>query len=71
MKKFLNEPKHFVDEMLEGILLAHPDQLAFTAGDLAGYAATSTFTILVQPLVHPEVIVLPRRDQERPQRRHQ
>ncbi len=33
MKKFLNEPKHFVDEMLEGILLAHPDQLAFTAGN--------------------------------------
>jgi dihydroxyacetone kinase-like protein len=33
MKKFLNEPKHFVDEMLEGILRAHPDQLAFTAGD--------------------------------------
>jgi dihydroxyacetone kinase-like protein len=33
MKKFLNDPKSFVDEMLEGILLAHPDQLAFTAGD--------------------------------------
>ncbi len=33
MKKFINEPKHFVDEMLEGILLAHPDQLAFAAGD--------------------------------------
>jgi phosphoenolpyruvate---glycerone phosphotransferase subunit DhaK len=33
MKKFLNEPKHFVDEMLEGILLAHPDQLSFAAGD--------------------------------------
>jgi dihydroxyacetone kinase-like protein len=33
MKKFINEPKHFVDEMLEGILLAHPDQLGHTAGD--------------------------------------
>jgi dihydroxyacetone kinase-like protein len=33
MKKFLNEPKAFVDEMLEGILAAHPDQLAYTAGD--------------------------------------
>jgi dihydroxyacetone kinase-like protein len=33
MKKFINEPKNFVDEMLEGILLAHPDQLTFTAGD--------------------------------------
>jgi phosphoenolpyruvate---glycerone phosphotransferase subunit DhaK len=33
MKKFINEPKNFVDEMLEGILLAHPDQLAFAAGN--------------------------------------
>jgi len=33
MKKFINEPKNFVDEMLEGILLAHPDQLASAAGD--------------------------------------
>ncbi len=33
MKKFINQPKHFVDEMLEGILMAHPDQLAFAAGD--------------------------------------
>jgi phosphoenolpyruvate---glycerone phosphotransferase subunit DhaK len=33
MKKFINEPKSFVDEMLEGILLAHPDQLTFAAGD--------------------------------------
>ena len=33
MKKFINDPKHFVDEMLEGILLAHPDQLSFAAGD--------------------------------------
>ncbi len=33
MKKFLNEPKNFVDEMLEGILAAHPDQLTFAAGD--------------------------------------
>ena len=33
MKKFINEPKNFVDDMLEGILMAHPDQLAFAAGD--------------------------------------
>jgi dihydroxyacetone kinase-like protein len=33
MKKFINEPKDFVDEMLEGILAAHPDQLAFASGD--------------------------------------
>jgi dihydroxyacetone kinase-like protein len=33
MKKFINEPKEFVDEMLEGILMAHPDQLSYAAGD--------------------------------------
>jgi len=33
MKKFINEPKSFVDEMLEGILLAHPKELSFAAGD--------------------------------------
>jgi phosphoenolpyruvate---glycerone phosphotransferase subunit DhaK len=34
MKKFLNRPEKFVDEMLEGILAAHPDQLKSAAGDL-------------------------------------
>ncbi len=33
MKKFINQPNAFVDEMLEGILMAHPDQLAFASGD--------------------------------------
>ncbi|OBF33656.1 dihydroxyacetone kinase [Mycobacterium sp. ACS1612] len=27
MKKILNQPEHFVDEMVEGILLAHPDKV--------------------------------------------
>ena len=27
MQKILNDPEPFVDEMLEGILAAHPDQL--------------------------------------------
>ena len=31
MKKIINEPMAFVDEMLEGILLAHPDQLKVTS----------------------------------------
>ena len=31
MKKIINEPMAFVDEMLEGILLAHPDQLKITS----------------------------------------
>jgi dihydroxyacetone kinase/dihydroxyacetone kinase-like protein len=32
MKKILNQPGNFVDEMVDGILLAHPDQLK-TPGD--------------------------------------
>jgi len=32
MKKIINKPEDFVDEMIEGILLAHPDQLK-TPGD--------------------------------------
>jgi dihydroxyacetone kinase-like protein len=34
MKKFINRPDKFVDEMLEGILAAHPDKLATAGGDL-------------------------------------
>ncbi len=34
MKKFMNDPKNFVDEMIEGIIAAHPNQLAYTANDL-------------------------------------
>ncbi|TVR04419.1 MAG: dihydroxyacetone kinase subunit DhaK [Spirochaetaceae bacterium] len=34
MKKFLNRPEDFVDEMLQGILAAHPDQLKYVADDL-------------------------------------
>jgi dihydroxyacetone kinase-like protein len=34
MKKILNEPDHFVDEMVEGILLAHPSQLKTPGKDL-------------------------------------
>ena len=33
MKKFLNNPEHFVDEMLDGIYSAHPRQLRFVADD--------------------------------------
>ncbi|QDB78650.1 dihydroxyacetone kinase subunit DhaK [Georgenia wutianyii] len=32
MRKIINKPENFVDEMVEGILLAHPDQLK-TPGD--------------------------------------
>ena len=34
MKKFLNDPAKFVDEMIQGILAAHPQQLKAAAGDL-------------------------------------
>ena len=34
MKKFLNKPENFVDEMIEGIIAAHPDQLACVENDL-------------------------------------
>lgn len=34
MRKIINEPKNFVDEMIEGILEAHPDQLKCINDDL-------------------------------------
>jgi dihydroxyacetone kinase-like protein len=34
MKKFLNKPELFVDEMIEGITAAHPTQLTFVESDL-------------------------------------
>jgi len=34
MKKFINKPEQFVDEMLEGIYLAHPDKLTYVNDDL-------------------------------------
>ncbi len=34
MRKFLNNPDGFVDEMIQGIVSAHPGQLAYVADDL-------------------------------------
>ncbi len=34
MKKFMNQPVQFVDEMIEGIIAAHPGQLTYAANDL-------------------------------------
>ncbi len=34
MKKMINQPEHFVDEMLEGIYSAHPGALKYTGDDL-------------------------------------
>ncbi|PNY79486.1 dihydroxyacetone kinase subunit DhaK [Deinococcus koreensis] len=33
MKKILNDPNHFVAEMLDGLYRAHPEQLTFTGDD--------------------------------------
>jgi dihydroxyacetone kinase-like protein len=33
MKKLINDPKNFVDEMLGGIYAAHPGKVTYTAGD--------------------------------------
>ena len=34
MKKFLNDPAKFVDEMIQGIIAAHPKQLTYVADNL-------------------------------------
>ena len=34
MKKIINNPDHFVDEMIEGIILAHPNKLKTPGDDL-------------------------------------
>jgi dihydroxyacetone kinase-like protein len=34
MKKFLNKPEDFVDEMIKGIIAAHPDQMTYVENDL-------------------------------------
>jgi len=34
MKKLINVPENYVNEMLEGIYLAHPDYVTYTEGDL-------------------------------------
>ena len=34
MKKFINKPEKFVDEMLEGIMAAHPSKLKYVNDDL-------------------------------------
>jgi dihydroxyacetone kinase-like protein len=36
MKKLMNDPMEFVDETLEGIVYAYPDQLRFPAGETRG-----------------------------------
>jgi len=40
MKKFLNDPVQFVDEMLGGVLAAHPEQLSTCAGNIRNIVRT-------------------------------
>jgi len=42
MKKFLNKPERFVDEMLEGIYLAHADKLTYVNDDLRCLTTTGS-----------------------------
>ncbi|MDY4522080.1 MAG: dihydroxyacetone kinase subunit DhaK [Atopobium sp.] len=37
MKKIINEPEDYVDEMLQGIYAAHPDMVTYAADDLRCY----------------------------------
>ena len=34
MKKIINAPENYVDEMLEGIYTAHPDLVTYVGNDL-------------------------------------
>jgi dihydroxyacetone kinase-like protein len=41
MQKILNKPEDFVDEMVQGILVAHPTQLRHVNGDLRALVSTN------------------------------
>ncbi len=42
MKKIINDPAQYTDDMLKGIYRAHPDQVAFANGDLRCYHIKDT-----------------------------
>jgi dihydroxyacetone kinase len=44
MQKILNDPLAFVDEMLDGVVLAHPDQLRLVGNDRRGIARAAAPT---------------------------
>ena len=41
MKKIINAPENYVDEMLKGIYAAHADQVKYTADDLRCYCTAN------------------------------
>ena len=57
MQKILNDPRAFVDEMLEGILLAHPDQLRVIDGARAVVRAAPPTPICSRRSVGMQTIV--------------
>ena len=47
MKKIINKPENYVNEMLEGLYIAHPDLITYTADDL--HCLVSADRILKSP----------------------
>ena len=41
MKKIINAPKNYTDDMLKGIYAAHPDQVKYVEGDLRCYCTAN------------------------------
>ena len=41
MKKIINAPENYTDDMLKGIYAAHPDQVKYVEGDLRCYCTAN------------------------------
>lgn len=41
MKKIINAPENYTDDMLKGIYVAHPDQVKYVEGDLRCYCTAN------------------------------
>jgi len=58
MKKFLNKPENFVDEMIEGIMAAHPDRMKYVNDDLRCVVTATPKEGKVEFIIFPEVLHL-------------
>jgi len=56
MKKIINNPADFVPEMLDGLLKAHPDQLAY-AEDIHSIVRADAPVVVPSVVPRPEVVV--------------
>ena len=45
MKKIINAPENYVDDMLKGIYAAHSDEVKYTADDLRCYCRAEKKTV--------------------------